>query len=286
MASMTRQNAENTKQASLMAGELSTTAESGLQAMEQMAGAIERMKVSADSTAKVVKTIDDIAFQTNLLALNAAVEAARAGEAGKGFAVVAEEVRNLALRSAEAAKATAGLIEESQENAASGVMMTNEVAQTLAAGIEKLQKVTGLVAEISAASQEQAQGIEQVNVAVAQMDRLTQQNASNSEESASASEELSAQARELNDMVLLLRRVANGNQTIEDTATSSREQKFVSHAASLTTDTRDMARMVHELVNHEIRREGKVLVGGNGERHVKLDPEEVIPLNEAELKEF
>ena len=145
--------------------------------------------------------IDEIAFQTNLLALNAAVEAARAGEAGKGFAVVAEEVRNLAMRSAEAAKNTASMIEESVKNSKNGVDIANEVSKVLEEIVRSVGKTTDLVGEIAAASQEQAQGIDQVNTAVSQMDKVTQQNAANAEESASASEELSAQAESMQEIV-------------------------------------------------------------------------------------
>jgi len=288
MASITRQNAENTKQANLMAAELRASGEKGLQAMEDMSGAIGRMKESADSTAKIVKTIDDIAFQTNLLALNAAVEAARAGEAGKGFAVVAEEVRNLALRSAEAAKTTASLIEESQGNAGKSVAVTNEVAQMIASDLARLQKVAGLVAEVAAASQEQAQGIEQVNVAVAQMDRVTQSNASNAEESASASEELSAQARELNDMVVLLTLIANGGQANDKLTGSEYRTALAPPSPTATTDPHEVAKLVRELLQREKTHAAKSAAGGNGNGngHTKFDPEEVIPLNEAELREF
>ena len=201
MSSMTKQNANNSNQAKILASEARTAANEGDSSMKKMAEAIREIKTSADNTAKIIKTIDDIAFQTNLLALNAAVEAARAGEAGKGFAVVAEEVRNLAMRSAEAAKNTADMIEESVKSATSGVTITEEVAKSLGQIVDRISKVGDLIAEIASASNEQAQGIEQVNTAVAQMNQVTQQNAANSEESASAAEELSSQAAELANMV-------------------------------------------------------------------------------------
>ncbi len=201
MSSMTKQNAQSAKQANSMAAEVSSNVNDSTEAMGEMSDAIGRIKTSSDETAKIIKTIDEIAMQTNLLALNAAVEAARAGEAGRGFAVVAEEVRNLAQRSAEAAKNTAELIEGAQRNAENGVSSSERVAGMLTSITEGVQKVTQLIDEVSAASSEQSEGIEQVNTAVAQMDQVTQQNASSSEESASASEELSSQAQSLNEIV-------------------------------------------------------------------------------------
>ena len=212
MASMTRQNADNANQANGLMGEAAEIVARGTASMAEMMKAIEDIKASSDQTAKIIKTIDEIAFQTNLLALNAAVEAARAGDAGKGFAVVAEEVRNLAQRSAEAAKNTSALIEESQRNSDRGVEVTAEVAKALDEIQESASKVGQLVSEVSAASNEQAQGIDQVNTAVAQMDQVTQSNAASSEEAASASEELSAQATELKEMVNALVAVVGGHQ--------------------------------------------------------------------------
>ena len=197
MASMTRQNSDNAEQARALSGTARQSAEKGNGAMIRMSEAINKIKTSSDETAKIVKTIDEIAFQTNLLALNAAVEAARAGEAGKGFAVVAEEVRNLAQRSAVAAKDTANMIDEAVNNAEEGVLINEEVAVTLKEISENNSKVSDLVAEISCAAKEQAQGVDQINTAVSQLDSVTQSNASNSEESASAAEELNGQAENL-----------------------------------------------------------------------------------------
>jgi len=201
MSSMTKQNADNAQQANTLAAEAKKAAGTGAEAMERMSQAIHEIQKSSDETSKIIKVIDEIAFQTNLLALNAAVEAARAGEAGKGFAVVAEEVRNLAMRSAEAAKDTANMIEESVKNSKNGVDIAVEVSKVLEEIVQSVGKTTDLVSEIAAASQEQSQGIDQVNTAVSQMDKVTQQNAANAEESASASEELSAQAASMKEIV-------------------------------------------------------------------------------------
>jgi len=234
MSSMTKQNAAKADEARKLAGTAKDSAEKGTQAVTAMNRAIDDIKKSSDSTAKIVKTIDEIAFQTNLLALNAAVEAARAGEAGKGFAVVAEEVRNLAQRSAEAAKNTATLIEESVKNADNGVVIGKGVGDALIGIAEVARKVNDLVGEIAVACSEQAQGIGQINTAVGQMDQVTQQNAANAEESASASEELSAQAEELNRMVLELRAIVAGQRKDADDpapAPGTRQPQHVHDAA-------------------------------------------------------
>jgi methyl-accepting chemotaxis protein len=205
-------NAENAGQAEDVSTRARKDADKGSEAMTRMNQAINQIKVAADETSKIIKTIDEIAFQTNLLALNAAVEAARAGEAGKGFAVVAEEVRNLAQRSAEAAKNTADLIGGSVDKAESGVGIAEEVGKALGAIVEGSRTLNDLITQISSASNEQAQGIEQINLAVTQMDQVTQNNAANAEESASAAEELSSQAEELNRMVRDLRSLVDGNR--------------------------------------------------------------------------
>ena len=197
LASMTKRNADNAVQAKELSGQTRAAADAGATDMEHMKTAMDDIKRSSGEIAKIVKTIDEIAFQTNILALNAAVEAARAGEAGAGFAVVAEEVRALAQRSAQAAKETAAKIDDSVSKSEHGVGISGKVATSLQQIVERARQVDALVAEIATASQEQSQGIGQVNVAVGQMDKITQSNAANAEESAAAAEELSAQSGEL-----------------------------------------------------------------------------------------
>jgi methyl-accepting chemotaxis protein len=201
MNSMIKQNAANAKEARGLTEAARQSADKGVLSMQQLSEAVNRIKHSSDATAKIVKTIDEIAFQTNLLALNAAVEAARAGDAGKGFAVVAEEVRNLAMRSAEAAKNTAELIEGSVKNAQGGVVINAEVMANLEEINKQVNQVSEVMAEIAAASDQQSQGVEQISAAIGQMNQVTQQTAANSEESAAAAEQLSGQSEEMLSMV-------------------------------------------------------------------------------------
>lgn len=212
VSSMTQRNAASAGQCNTLMAQAKETVSGMARATEEMSRTIAKIKASSDDTAKIIKTIDEIAFQTNILALNAAVEAARAGEAGAGFAVVADEVRNLAQRCAQAAKETAAKIEESVNNANQGVQVTGRVAESLQQTVTNSGKVAELVAEIAAASQEQAQGINQVNTAVTQMDKVTQSNAANAEESASAAEELNAQADALREAVAELLQLVDGRQ--------------------------------------------------------------------------
>ena len=211
MASMTKQNADNATLANTLMGNTTQVVYEANQAMKELTQSMQEITSASEETGKVIKTIDEIAFQTNLLALNAAVEAARAGEAGVGFAVVADEVRNLAMRAAEAAKNTSNLIEGTVKKIKKGsdiLSKTNEAFEKVAGGSRKVGELMG---EIAAASQEQAQGIDQINKAISEMDRVVQQNAANAEESASASEELNAQAEQMKDFVGELLAVISGN---------------------------------------------------------------------------
>jgi methyl-accepting chemotaxis protein len=201
MSSATRRNAASATTANGLAQGAETASNSGQTAMTRMTDAMQKIRSSAEGTAAIIRDINEIAFQTNLLALNAAVEAARAGEAGRGFAVVAEEVRNLALRSKEAAKKTEALIGESVQLSQHGEDISKHVSTTLTDIVDGVGKVASIVAEITRASEEQAKGIDQVNQAMAQMDQVTQQAAANSQESSSAAEELASQAQELSSLV-------------------------------------------------------------------------------------
>jgi methyl-accepting chemotaxis protein len=212
MAAMAASTTDNTANADNLTKEAGVLTEDGTTSMDKLMVAIDKIKNSSDETAKIIKTIDEIAFQTNLLALNAAVEAARAGEAGKGFAVVAEEVRNLAQRSAVAAKGTADLISQSISNAEEGVSISNDVSGFLGQIKESVHKVTSLVHEVNQGSLQQSEGISQISTAVMEMDKATQSNAASSEETASSSEQLSAQAHDVSQIVGSLNTIVKGTK--------------------------------------------------------------------------
>jgi methyl-accepting chemotaxis protein len=196
MASMTRKNAENSQEAATEVAQTGALMTSANAALQDLVSTMTAIRESSGKVTKIIKTIDEIAFQTNILALNAAVEAARAGEAGMGFAVVADEVRNLAQRSAQAAKDTTSLIEESAITAEAGGQKVDAVVTSMTAITDSSARVKGLVDEVSVASRQQAQGIDQVTQAIAQMEKVTQTTAATAEESAAASEELNAQAEQ------------------------------------------------------------------------------------------
>ncbi|MDH5751623.1 MAG: methyl-accepting chemotaxis protein [Deltaproteobacteria bacterium] len=208
---MVKESLETSRQADSAGASARSQTNSGASAVEKMKKAITEIQETSSQTAKIIKTIDEIAFQTNLLALNAAVEAARAGEAGRGFAVVAEEVRNLAIRAAEATRSTTVLLESSKEKSDTGVSVAIEVENVFSSINASIRQVTDLVQNTASATEQQSKGIQQVNSAMRQMDSLTQSNAANAEEYAATSEELAAQIMQLSEVIVHVNRIVGGN---------------------------------------------------------------------------
>lgn len=227
MSSMTKLNAQSASEANiLMQEEAASNFKAIGERMEKMKIAIAETVKASEETAKIIRTIDEIAFQTNLLALNAAVEAARAGEVGAGFAVVADEVRNLAMRAANAAKETANLIEGSNNRIKDASQLNDQVIEAVDKNMEISQKVAQVVDEIAEASREQAQGIEQINTAVNEMNKVTQQNAANAEESSSAAEEMHIQAEQMKSIVDSLVALVDGKTFKRDGIASGKSQSL------------------------------------------------------------
>ncbi|HPK49268.1 MAG TPA: methyl-accepting chemotaxis protein [Opitutaceae bacterium] len=211
IASLSKNSLEGAQKAKSLLDETQAAANAGASDMREMSQAMADINAASDSIAKIIKTIDEIAFQTNILALNAAVEAARAGEAGAGFAVVADEVRNLAQRAAQSARETADKIADSVSKSQRGVQINAKLSKSLEEIVTKVHEVGQIAAESAQSAQEQSQGLGQINTAVTQMDQLTQANAASAEESASAAEELNAQASALSDAVAKLAALVSGS---------------------------------------------------------------------------
>jgi methyl-accepting chemotaxis protein len=273
MSSMTKQNAEHAGQANSLMVETGHIVAKANQSMGRLTTSMVEITKASEETSKIIKTIDEIAFQTNLLALNAAVEAARAGEAGAGFAVVAEEVRNLAMRAADAAKNTANLIEGTVKKIKDGSDLVGETHADFMQVAASTGKMGDLIGEISAATTEQAQGIDQVNRAVSEMDRIVQQNAANAEESAAASEEMNAQAANLKYFVGELVSLIDGS--VKEEAVEKRNKSAVYEQPAV--QTRKSARP--ELKTGEVY--GKANGKANGtSKPRREDAESIIPFND------
>lgn len=278
MSSMTKQNAENAGHANSLMAKAKQVVGQATDSMEQLTSSMSEISRASEDTQKIIKTIDEIAFQTNLLALNAAVEAARAGEAGAGFAVVADEVRNLAMRAADAAKNTASLIEGTVKRVQEGSVLVGRTNEEFRQLTSNVVKSGDLVGEITAASQEQAQGIDQVNKAVSQMDQVVQQNAANAEESASASEEMSAQAEQMKSIVAELAGMVGGNG-------KRRPARMGKERVQATVSTVSSRRLLSSSGKSNGKGNGAVPVSpkrGIGE----VRPEQVIPFDDGGYSDF
>ena len=269
LSSMTKRNADSATSAKSLSGETRLAAEAGNADVTDMRQAMDAIKTSSNDIAKIIKSIDEIAFQTNILALNAAVEAARAGEAGAGFAVVAEEVRALAQRSANSAKETAAKIEVAIQNGEQGARVSTKVAQSLGVIVDKARKVDELVAEIATASSEQNQGIGQINTAVSQMDQVTQSNAGNAEETAAAAEELNAQSVTLKEAVSQLQALTGVNASHTSGSLAPLTTKKL-HAAKRVGEQPKPA-PTRAITSPDRGRGQQVLVNGKGHRSAGHD---------------
>jgi methyl-accepting chemotaxis protein len=283
MASMTRQNASHASEANALMQETGKVVQEADRHMNDLTASMREISQASDDTAKIIKTIDEIAFQTNLLALNAAVEAARAGEAGAGFAVVADEVRNLAMRAAEAAKNTAELIEGTVDKVKGGTDLVMKTGEAFTLVTSSTGKVRDLVAEITATSQEQAQGAEQISKAVAQMDTVVQQNAANGEESASAAEELFAQAEQMKGIVGGLVALVSGNNGNGNASPGDRLSLPGAHRASNSALAHPQSAIKAGPGSHPDQALSPRPVKGKSRA---LSPEEVIPMEADDFKDF
>jgi methyl-accepting chemotaxis protein len=264
ISSRTKKNADSATEADKLMKESNEVVLKANRSMGELSSAMEEISKTGEETAKIIKTIDEIAFQTNLLALNAAVEAARAGEVGAGFAVVAGEVRNLAMRAAEAARNTSHLIDGTVKRIRQGsdlVVKTNEAFSEVAKGPHKVGE---LVSEIAISSREQAQGLEQVNKAVDGMDKIAQRNAANAEESASTSEELSAQAVQMKEIVSALVKLVGENE-------KRGIRKELAPSASNGTHGLKARRLRKKMDLPNLR---------------EMDPDEIIPMDKAKFPDF
>ncbi|MEW6516012.1 MAG: methyl-accepting chemotaxis protein [candidate division FCPU426 bacterium] len=286
MTSMTKRNSSNAEEAKKLSDSVRGKAEEGLNAVDKMSAAVTEIKKASDETTKIVKTIDEIAFQTNLLALNAAVEAARAGEAGKGFAVVAEEVRNLAMRSAEAAKNTANLLKEASQKTEVGVSISQNVMSTFKEIHEGARKVNDLVTSIAMANSEQAQGIEQMSISMGQVDSTTQANASTAEEAASTAEELNSQVEMLRDIVVALNEIVGSRNGHAPAAVVRRPSQALSVSGAPAAAARPaMAPLAASAKKATVKAAGPAAPKPAAGRKTEpaLKPEEVIPFGDDEV---
>ena len=285
MSSMTRQNADHAGTANSLMQEAGRVVMDADRYMHELTTSMQDISQASGETAKIIKTIDEIAFQTNLLALNAAVEAARAGEAGAGFAVVADEVRNLAMRAAEAARNTAQLIEGTVNKVQGGTDLVLQTGEAFTQVTGSTDKVKDLVAEIDATSREQAQGADQISKAVAEMDLVVQRNAANAEESASASQELSAQAEQMKGIIgALVTMVGGGSRNGRFRLGKRLSLSKIGPGTDSTGAHLQLARIAAPVNDRSQTPPRPQIQGDAPERTV--NPEQVIPMDDNVFKDF
>jgi len=287
MSSMTSRNAESANHANSLMKQTNQVVGKANESMHQLTSSMQEISKAGEETSKIVKTIDEIAFQTNLLALNAAVEAARAGEAGAGFAVVADEVRNLAMRAAEAAGNTSLLIEDIGKKVKDGSDVVNRTNKAFAEVAGSAAKVAELLGEIDAASNEQAQGIGEVNTALGEMDGVVQQTAGSAEESASAAEELNAQAEQMRAFVAeLIEIVGSNGKARSDQKRTAESPPQVMQTANASARAAHLALPIKKIKTPESKKAN----GGYHERYAEVGkgqrPEQLIPFDEQDFKDF
>ncbi len=275
ISSMTKQNADYAAQANKLTADAIGSIDAAHKAMQRSLAASQEIARASGETQKIIKTIDEIAFQTNLLSLNAAVESARAGDAGAGFAVVADEVRSLSMRSAEASRRTAQLIEETIGKVNEGVATFAETGKSIDEVVERSARVQHLVGEIAAASNEQSKGIEQINRGVSEMEKVVQQNAANSEETAASTEELNAQAEEMRASVRVLAAYVFGGSDGDQAA------PVQPVAVRATSAPRQPSREKPPLVSP-----APALPARPAAHSREFTPEQIIPLDEKDMQDF
>lgn len=283
LSSMTQHNADNAESGKHLVEKAGNMINEVNSRMDKLIQATEEIIKNSNAIGKIVKTIDEIAFQTNLLALNAAVEAARAGEAGKGFAVVAEEVRNLAQRSAQAARETASMIEATIKGIHDEGRLANEAQNAVKENYENAKKVSDLIAEISAASKEQAQGLAQISQAVSQLNNVTQSNAASAEENSSAAQGLDYEAANLEAIVNQLSLLMSGHDIGNEPHTPHPSE----HKTSVKAEQKEKHTPHSPAISHKkpAVQPTKQIASANQSKAKKV-PEKIIPLDDSDFKDF
>jgi len=289
LSSMTKQNADNANQADRLMKETIQVVESANFSMRDLTDSMGEISKASSEISKIIKTIDEIAFQTNLLALNAAVEAARAGSAGAGFAVVAEEVRNLAMRSADAAKNTSAMIEDTIRKVGNGSGLVTKANDAFRQVTESAVRVGNLLGEIAATSKEQSQGIEQVSMAMGEMDKVAQQNAATSEELSAQAEEMDSVVNELLSITgigRISRKHTVNYEELKEEYHKVKTEELKEAVKTVKPDLKAVAKIIRKETGSK-KKEKDAPAHQNPIRDSKeIKPEQIIPLDEDDFDDF